>query len=517
MSGLANFLSIFAIEAPFEQSSSGAGPSDISGTFASFQQNLGGVDHIGDPTAFDDGFRSIDWDGISPAAVDRDPNTGDLLLFPEFFNADFSPLARGIEIRTFFVTPIVSAASTDPPISDLATGQPVQPPVEFGGLNSTYPNEFIPFSSERLFASQDDNVFNLFFFVPGTETPATVNAFGAVFADVDLPGTSQVEFFGVDGELLFQGFVPTANQGLSFLGATLADGLEIAQVRITAGNVPFGETENPAAGLDVVALDDFLYSEPQAIDTSNAPPDAAGNTLSGAQNLGLLGAPQAIADFVGFVDPEDFYSFTLNAPNRVSALVDGLDGDVDLQLIQDLNGNGEVDDDEVLTTSDEFGTTPDSFDVLLNSGSYFVRVNSFGSGSNYNLTLSATPGVVVPPDNAGNSLATANNIGPLVGTASFSDFSGAIDTSDIYSFTLAATSNVNIALDGLSADIDVQLIQDINGDGEVGDDEVLGLSQEAGNASEAIAATLIPGNYFVEVFPFAGETTYELNISATPV
>jgi hypothetical protein len=36
-------------------------------------------------------------------------------------------------------------------------------------------------------------------------------------------------------------------------------------VRITAGNVALGPNDDPANGVDVAAMDDFLYREPQAI------------------------------------------------------------------------------------------------------------------------------------------------------------------------------------------------------------------------------------------------------------
>jgi hypothetical protein len=42
-------------------------------------------------------------------------------------------------------------------------------------------------------------------------------------------------------------------------------GEQIARVRITTGTTALGPNDNPTNGVDVVALDDFLYSEPTAI------------------------------------------------------------------------------------------------------------------------------------------------------------------------------------------------------------------------------------------------------------
>jgi hypothetical protein len=96
--------------------------------------------------------------------------------------------------------------------------------------------------------------------------PATVAGFGAVFTDVDLGDTTRLEFFGVSNQLLFSQFVAPgedANASLSFLGALADAGERIGRVRITTGNSAGGPTQN--ANTDVVLMDDFLYSEPQAV------------------------------------------------------------------------------------------------------------------------------------------------------------------------------------------------------------------------------------------------------------
>jgi hypothetical protein len=79
-----------------------------------------------------------------------------------------------------------------------------------------------------------------------------------------------LEFFDIHNTLLFSesvtpGTVP--NGSLSFLGATANAGEEIFRVRITTGTTALGQNVNddPAEGVDVVALDDFLYSEPRAV------------------------------------------------------------------------------------------------------------------------------------------------------------------------------------------------------------------------------------------------------------
>src|SRR5262249_47356306 len=57
--------------------------------------------------------------------------------------------------------------------------------------------------------------------------------------------------------------VPVLSNGLSFLGVSFDAGERVARVRITAGNTPLGPPEG--GGIDVVVMDDFIYSEPQPV------------------------------------------------------------------------------------------------------------------------------------------------------------------------------------------------------------------------------------------------------------
>ncbi|MFM6120109.1 MAG: PPC domain-containing protein, partial [Sphaerospermopsis kisseleviana] len=66
-------------------------------------------------------------------------------------------------------------------------------------------------------------------------------------------------------------------------------------------------------------------------------------------------------------------------------------------------------------------------------------------------------------DNAGNTLATARNVGTLTGAQSFSDWVGRADINDYYSFNVGTQSNFSLSLTGLSADADVQLLNSSGG------------------------------------------------------
>jgi hypothetical protein len=97
--------------------------------------------------------------------------------------------------------------------------------------------------------------------VPGSNTQAAVSGVGSVFTDVDLPNTTSIQFFNASNTSLGTFFVPTAPQGLSFLGVSgFGDG--VSRVRITNGNGPL---TGAAQGFENVVMDDFVYGEPQAV------------------------------------------------------------------------------------------------------------------------------------------------------------------------------------------------------------------------------------------------------------
>ena len=200
--------------------------------------SAGGVNNGNGFGSAPNGRREISWDGGGAAAL--------ATIFPSpmtTFNAGGTP--RGAVFTT---------AGTGFEISG-------QPSPEFGDINATYPAIFQTFSAPRLFTSLGSNTLDAFFFVPGTNIPASVTGFGAVFTDVDLANTSSLQFFDTANVSLGTFFVPPFNNGLSFLGVIFTDAA-IGRVRITSGNTALGP--NDGGAVDVVALDDFIYSEPQA-------------------------------------------------------------------------------------------------------------------------------------------------------------------------------------------------------------------------------------------------------------
>ncbi|WP_177176140.1 PPC domain-containing protein [Trichormus sp. NMC-1] len=115
------------------------------------------------------------------------------------------------------------------------------------------------------------------------------------------------------------------------------------------------------------------------------------------------------------------------------------------------------------------------------------------------------------PDNAGSSLNRAKNIGNLGSTEqTFSDFVGTGDTADYYQFTLTAPSQVNLNVGDLSADANLQLLNQSG--------SFLQGSYNTGTTAESINTILAAGTYYLNVYPNGViNTNYNLKLKATEI
>ena len=131
----------------------------------------------------------------------------------------------------------------------------------FGNLNPQYADIFKTFSEERLFSPVGSHIVNLTFFVPGTNTPATVKGFGAVYLDVDTNHTA-FEYFDKDGNSLGKFETPISDNGLSFLGVMFDEAI-VYRVEVRYGTGPLGPNDGEG-DVDVAVMDNFIFGEPQA-------------------------------------------------------------------------------------------------------------------------------------------------------------------------------------------------------------------------------------------------------------
>jgi hypothetical protein len=186
------------------------------------------------------GRREINWDAV-PAALTNVPK------FPNnFFNSNS---ARGL---------IYNNASRALEVNDQ----------RFANINPTYAAEFNPFSGQKMFSPLGSNVSDVKFRVAGSGVEASVRGFGVVFLDVDTQNHSSIELFADDGHSLGKFTAPVRSdaRGASFVGVVLRNAV-ISRVVIVAGDGRLAPNENDISQggqHDLVALDDFLYSEPIA-------------------------------------------------------------------------------------------------------------------------------------------------------------------------------------------------------------------------------------------------------------
>lgn len=119
----------------------------------------------------------------------------------------------------------------------------------------------------------------------------------------------------------------------------------------------------------------------------------------------------------------------------------------------------------------------------------------------------ALDGGVIGPS-ADNSFESAVPVGPVSGTPQiFEGFVGPADEVDYYRIDIDDWTDIQIAMDMLTADADIALLDT---DGNYLADSIAG-----GSSAENIAVSVGPGTYYLEVYVFSGETNYRLSISGS--
>lgn len=226
--------------------------------------------------ALGDNRREINWDVVPDELADPNSLPGD------YFN---SVLPRGVVLTTPASAGFMVSADSDNPTGTAP---------KFGSIDSAFTSAFSAFSQDRVFSpvgnGTDLAITDVHFFLPGTSLPATVDAFGAVFSDVETVAETSFSFFDSGGGLIVKVDVPPmtqqSNGSLSFLGVVLETGQHASRVQIVSGSAL---TTLSQGGYEGVVMDDFIFSEPAVLVAPPVIPEPATVALLTIGALTILG------------------------------------------------------------------------------------------------------------------------------------------------------------------------------------------------------------------------------------
>ncbi|WAL62413.1 hypothetical protein [Thermocoleostomius sinensis] len=118
-----------------------------------------------------------------------------------------------------------------------------------------------------------------------------------------------------------------------------------------------------------------------------------GSNPSTARNLGVFAGTFTTKDYVGNLDKQDFYKFTLNSTKpswnfNANLSTISSSGFTYLYLYRDNNNNGQIDSGERVTYNSTSGGST-NISRTLTPGNYFVSVEKSSGAARYDLTLQA--------------------------------------------------------------------------------------------------------------------------------
>ena len=226
----------------------------------------------------------------------------------------------------------------------------------------------------------------------------------------------------------------------------------------------------------------------------------------------------AVAGNRRFSSPDSrTYSFTLFRPSSVST---------DISLFADLNSNGGIDFGEPII----YRSGSSDISGILPPGHYGLHVSTAGITIGGRPTIISAPHegnlLVSPvdnlPDNAGNSISTARDLGTLTTTQTIND-SLELPDLDIYRFTLDVPTNVEALVDGTTNNFIIELAQDRNRDGEIEGTELSPSNTEiieTSPSASGIGVLLDAGTYFLRLrnprFQFGNSTDTDYTLTLSP-
>lgn len=318
------------------------------------------------------------------------------------------------------------------------------------------------------------------------------------------------------------GSLPIAGQLIDPLTALLGTWPQQSSSWDVANSTLVGLASEPSqiSELPIVATSSELDSLPPDIPV-NLPivvtePNDTLATAYQVNDLIVGNTPTVFSGAVDDSDPLDYYQFSLSEASNLNVALTNLTADADVYLY---NQDGSV----ALNRSFRGGSRDEAINQALVAGTYYLGVRQSSGSTDYNLLLSTTLiGSIISAGLPSNLLPAEFEVSALPTPYTRNGFISGIppiptwlgNTADVYKVHLETARTVNISLTGLTADLDLRLIQDTNSNQIINVAEQINQSQNPDWASENISVALEAGDYYVQVYSvFGSSSTYTLSIT----
>ncbi|MEB3211323.1 MAG: S8 family serine peptidase [Leptolyngbyaceae bacterium] len=243
--------------------------------------------------------------------------------------------------------------------------------------------------------------------------------------------------------------------------------------------------------------------------------------VSDSRSFRLRGGQSQVRGSLSPDNRSDLYSVSIRRKRLFRATLNRLTHNATLTVFDESGDR--------LAKSKQRGTRSETIHRTLEPGTYLFQVRGVGRRpqTNYKLRLVAqsktdqlgssspdgsssselmTAAARAPVDAVGNTLSTALNVGVVSGTLRYEEAVGNLDQADFYQIALGDRQLFSLSLDNLVADADLALFNRAG--------TLIQNSLHSGTQQEFITQVLNPGQYFIRVSQFSGETRYRLTLSA---
>ncbi|MEG4853727.1 C2 family cysteine protease [Microcoleus sp. B5-D4] len=234
------------------------------------------------------------------------------------------------------------------------------------------------------------------------------------------------------------------------------------------------------------------------------------DTEPGATVLGSIPGGANLQGAVGDEDYADFFQFQVTETSIVNLGLSGMSADADVALYKDLNDDGELGGDEIISASTKSGAANETIEnVTLDPGKYFLSVEAYEGNTNYSLSLAGVAGTVAK-DLAGDRASTARLLSPD-GEVELHDYVGGTDAVDAYRLEVLNAGYLDLFTENRKADLNLTVWSDRNSNDQLDADEIV-----AQGTNEIQEDNINPGTYYVNVSAPGAPTPYEIAAISEP-